>query len=448
MTNSLTLRLSRRLGKLQLSGFMLIALLQRTPVLRLLASAESVWVGSSFGQVLKTSVVVASMLGAVDTLAGATEFVANPMGPADATVGTPFSAVFAYLGGAATVGSYSITGLPPGLSVPGSVNGTLNGTSGSITGTPTLAGEYDVSISAYDDPNLGLGKYGSVAFVYTIMVSDAGVGPAITSQPASLTVTPGQSAVFSVSATGDPTLTYQWRKDGAPINGAVGSTYTIPSTVSGDAGTYTVVVTNPVTSVSSSGAILTVTSSQVSPAITSPPASQTVMVGQPVLFSVTADGTAPLAFQWRKNGSDIAGATGATYTIAAAVSGDAGTYTVFVSNSVSSVTSNGAILTVNAASAAPIITTQPLNQTVNAGATVTFIAAATGNPAPNYQWQKNGVDIPGATSSSYTINGVTGNDSSNYKVIATNAAGSATSNPALLLVIVPPSNAVIAITVE
>ncbi len=73
---------------------------------------------------------------------------------------------------------------------------------------------------------------------------------------------------------------------------------------------------------------------------------------------------------------------------------------------------------------------------------------ASGNPNPTYQWQKNGVNIVGATNSTYIIPGATGNDSGNYSVVATNTSGSATSNMALLTVIVPPSDAVVTITVE
>lgn len=249
MTNSLTIKVSRHFGSLQLSGLMLIALLQRTPVLRMLAAAESVWVSSSLGQVLKASAAVATMLGAVDTLAGATSLVTNPGSPAGATVGESFSAVFAYTGGPTSPESYSIAGLPAGLTVPGSSAGTggmrvLNGTSGTITGIPTQEGTFNVTITAFDGPNLTTGSHGSAASVYTIIVEagSVSVAPAITSQPSSLTVTAGQSASFSVTATGDPAPTFQWRKGGVNINGATSSTFMIASTVSGDAGTYTVFV--------------------------------------------------------------------------------------------------------------------------------------------------------------------------------------------------------------
>lgn len=462
MTYALPFQFHRRIGSLQMPVLMLVALLQRTPVLRLLAPIESVWVSSSLGQVLKATAVVATALGAVDTLAGATGFVMNPASPAEATVGVPFNIVngvptgagFAYTGGPTTVGSYSISNLPPGLSVPGSSAGpngsrTLNASTGIISGTPTQAGDFVVTITAFDDPNLGLGEHGSASGTYMISVESADVAPAITTQPVNVTVTAGQQAAFSVTATGSPTPTYQWRKNSVNISGATSSTYTIVSTVSGDAGTYTVFVSNGVGSgVTSDNATLTVNAAPVAPSIATQPANQTVTAGQQAVFSVEVNGTAPFTYQWRKDGQNINGATGATYTIASTVSGDAAAYSVVVTNSVSSVTSNNATLTVNPATAAPSFTTQPTDQTVAAGAPVTFTAAASGNPSPTYQWKKNGVTIGGATNSNYTIASVAAGDAGDYTVVATNSVSSATSSSAHLTVIVPPSDAVITITVE
>ncbi len=91
-----------------------------------------------------------------------------------------------------------------------------------------------------------------------------------------------------------------------------------------------------------------------------------------------------------------------------------------------------------AATTASAITTQPVNQTIIAGNAVTFIAAASGSPAPTYQWQKNGVAISGATSSTYTIASVASGDAGSYTVVAANSVGSATSNSATLTVQLVP----------
>ena len=120
--------------------------------------------------------------------------------------------------------------------------------------------------------------------------------PAFTTQPASQTVTVGQTAMFSVTATGTSPLTYQWQKNNANISGATSASYTTPATVSGDNGaTFRVVVTNSAGSATSNSATLTVTTSPVGPSINTQPANQTVTVGQTATFSVTAGGTAPLS---------------------------------------------------------------------------------------------------------------------------------------------------------
>ena len=159
-------------------------------------------------------------------------------------------------------------------------------------------------------------------------------------------------------------------------------------------------------------------------------AAGTAIVGQAVTFSVTAVGTAPFSYQWCKNGANISGATAATYAIASVQLTDAGTYSVIVSNCVGSATSGNATLTVDPAPVAPAFTTQPVSQTVTAGASVTFTAAASGSPTPTYQWQKDGANISGATSASYTIASAATTDAGTYTVVATNSAGSATSNGA------------------
>src|SRR5215472_15410856 len=107
------------------------------------------------------------------------------------------------------------------------------------------------------------------------------------------------------------------------------------------------------------GVNFTAAGTVVAPAITTQPASQTVTAGQTAAFSVVASGTAPLSYQWQKNGANIAGATSASYTTAATTTSDSGsTFVVVVSNSAGTATSNAATLTVNAAPVAPTITAQ------------------------------------------------------------------------------------------
>src|SRR5437868_6480074 len=219
-----------------------------------------------------------------------------------------------------------------------------------------------------------------------------GAVPSIIAQPANQAVTAGQPATFTVVATGTAPLSYQWQKNGAAISGATSTSYTTPAATSSDNGAkFIVVVSNAVGSVTSNGATLTVNATATAPTISTQPANQTVAVGQMATFSVMATGTAPLSYQWQKNGTAISGATSASYTTPATTSADNGaTFVVLVSDSAGTVTSNGATLTVNAAAAAPTITTQPANQTVTVGQTATFSVVATGTAPLSYQWQKNG----------------------------------------------------------
>jgi PKD repeat protein len=170
------------------------------------------------------------------------------------------------------------------------------------------------------------------------------------------------------------------------------------------------------------------------PVISVHPQSQTKNVGDSVIFSVTATGNPMPTYQWRKNGNIISGATNSIYKITSVTTGDAGSYDVIVSNSQGSVTSNSATLTVNTNYSPPTISSHPQSQTVNLSQSVTFSVTATGNPMPTYQWRKNGNNISGATSSSYTINSVTVNDSGSYDVVVTNSQGSVTSNSARLYI--------------
>jgi hypothetical protein len=313
-------------------------------------------------------------------------------------------------------------------------NSTISGaTAASYTTPATIAGDngaqFDVVVS---------NPAGSVTSAMAkLTVNTGAVAPAITTQPANQTVTVGQTATFSVTATGTVPLSYQWQKNSVNIGGATGASYTTPSAAAGDTGAkFDVVVSNTAGSVTSAMVTLTVNAGAVAPTITSQPANQTVTIGQTATFSVTATGTAPFSYQWQKNSVNIGGATASSYTTPATASGDTGTkFGVIVSNTAGSVTSAIATLTVNTGAIAPTITTQPANQTVIVGQTAMFSVTATGTAPLSYQWQKNSVNIGGATASSYTTPATASGDTgTKFDVIVSNTAGSQTSAMATLTV--------------
>jgi Immunoglobulin domain/Immunoglobulin I-set domain len=259
----------------------------------------------------------------------------------------------------------------------------------------------------------------------------------ITTQPANQTVTVGQTATFNVAATGTAPLSYQWQRGGTNIANASGTSYTTPATTSADSGSkFDVVITNPAGNVTSATATLTVNSATTAPSITTQPTNQSVTVGETATFTVAATGTAPLSYQWQKSGSNISGATGTSYTTPATTLADSGSkFTAVVTNTAASATSNAATLTVTAAATAPLIITQPANQTVTAGQTATFSVVATGTAPLSYQWQLNGSNISGATTASYTTPvTTTANSGQQFRVQVSNSVGSVLSTVATLTV--------------
>jgi pectin methylesterase-like acyl-CoA thioesterase len=275
--------------------------------------------------------------------------------------------------------------------------------------------------------------------------------PVITLQPMpSTSATIGGNVTFTIAATGDGTLTYQWRKNGTPItNGASGSgsTYSGATTTSltigglsaSDDGSYDVVVTNPGGSTTSSATAFTSTSGATAPSIVANPVAVNAITGGSSSFSVSANGTAPLTYQWQKSlnnvsFTDVSGAISPTLNLSALTTADAGYYRVVVTNSVSSATSASATLTI-----APVIVTAPSTAIVApaAGYTITVAASAgTGSPQPiTYVWQRDGVTVSnggvvsGATTGSLVVSSFGAAQSGYYTVTASNTAGSVTSAP-------------------
>jgi streptogramin lyase len=190
----------------------------------------------------------------------------------------------------------------------------------------------------------------------------------------------------------------------------------------------------------------------VAPSITTPPAALVVTEGQAASFAVTAAGTAPLTYQWQRNGADIAGATGASYTIAASTLADNGVlFRVVVGNSAGSVTSSDAALGVTPLAPVLSVTLQPANTSVVAGSSAAFTVAATCSSGTlGVQWQR----APAGAAAFVAIAGATGTTLSLATAIADNGAqvralldcsgASNTTSSAALLTVTAPATTMLA----
>ena len=196
----------------------------------------------------------------------------------------------------------------------------------------TQAGNYTVLVSNSS------GAVTSATAVLTVNVP-----PSITAQPQSRTITAGNGVTFSVTASGTAPLSYQWYRNNSAVAGATAASYTISRTQPSDASDYKVRVSNVAGNADSAAATLTV---QFAPVITGQPQSQTVIVGDLVIFTVAAGGVPAPSYQWRFNGNPIPSASQASYTIAGVRTNDAGNYTVTISNAVGQTNSGTATLAV------------------------------------------------------------------------------------------------------
>jgi len=278
----------------------------------------------------------------------------------------------------------------------------------------------------------------------TVSVSDLDVAPTITTQPAALSLAAGSDAAFAIAARGTEALSYQWTLNGVAIVGANGPVLRLPAVNAGQAGAYRATVSNAAGSALSDVATLSVGAAaggSVAPTIVTQPVSVHVNAGNTATFAVGASGSGSLAYQWLKNGAPIAGATAAFHSIAAAAIGDAGTYSVQVSNGVApTATSFNVVLVVNA-SAAPTpvsLQTQPSPQVQAPGGSATFAVAASGSGPIAYQWLKNGAPIAGATGAVLLLTNVSGSDAASYAVTVSNPLATLSSNPAALVVLGAP----------
>ena len=288
------------------------------------------------------------------------------------------------------------------------------------------AGSYTVVIRS---------PYGSVtSSVATLTVLTP---PSIAAQPASQAVCLGSNATFSVAAFGDAPLACSWYFDATNLLQAGTNTGLIIGNCSAtNAGSYTVVVTNDCGAVTSQVATLSI----LDPFIVTQPQSQTTYYGLGITFSVSAAGTMPIYYQWQFKETNIAGATDTTLTLTNVQSANAGAYRVVVSNAVAVTNSANATLTV--LNPAPVITLQPVSQSVYLGSypTVSLRGGASGSGALWFQWRCNGTNlsntsfISGANTLALTISSFGMGQAGAYSLLVTNSFGAAKSSNATITI--------------
>ena len=359
---------------------LLVTLLQRTPAVRLLVAADEMIAASPLGTVLKSALAATASLGAMHSLAGATVLVASTPGPLSVKAGAPVPLIAFTVTDTINIASWKIGGtIPPGvqigaregpvmLSGPGTLDATTpgaddgyGGTSGGIitttpflTGVPSQPGNYSITLQAYEFA--GLSGLASNTFTYAITVAadttppPANVAPTISAQPQPQSVITGASVTFTVAASGTPAPTLQWFKNGNAIAGATSATLTLTSVSSADAALYTAVATNSAGNITTTAASLTVAppaTNVAAAAISGQPATQSIASGSTVVFSVAASGSPTPAYQWRKDGVNLASATGPILVVPNATAAQAGSYSVVVTNTGGSATSVAATLNVS-----------------------------------------------------------------------------------------------------
>ena len=258
--------------------------------------------------------------------------------------------------------------------------------------------------------------------------------PTITLQPVGAVLNPGANFTSAVTASGSAPLSYQWSKDGASIAGATAATLALSNVQVANAGSYTVTVSNGAGAITSNSATLTISSALIAPTLTQQPVNVAVAAGASASFSVVASGSAPLSYQWSKDGASIAGATTATLALSNVQTANAGSYTVVVSNGAGAITSNTATLTISSALIAPTLSQQPVNVAVAVGASASFSVVAGGSAPLSYQWRKDGASIAGATAATLALSNVQTAHAGSYTVVVSNSAGAVTSNVAVLTV--------------
>jgi len=264
--------------------------------------------------------------------------------------------------------------------------------------------------------------------------------PVITLEPMDEYQVQGSNVTFTARGAGLYGVTYQWQTNVVNLPGATNAVLTLTN-VQPPAQTlaYRVIVANELGSLASSNANFSFVTPPVINSLTLP-TNQVAIYQSNLVLSVSASAPGeydgfPLSYQWQFNGTNLPGATGASYTIHTGAS-SFGTYSVLVSNAAGS--TNAAWLVTVYYPGGLAITQQPTNRFQIAGGSISFFGAAVGSNSVTYQWAFNGTNIAGATNASLTLTNVSAAQEGYYNFVVSSAGNNLTSSNAYFYLVTPP----------
>ncbi len=329
--------------RILIHSHVLAAFLQLAPLLRVAQSAPGVMAAPTLF-ILRWVFGAAAVTGSFHGLSGATG--ATPTS-ARGTNGVRMSVTFSITSSShGTAKSYSVQS---GLPLP---QGLTLSTRGTLSGTPTVSGNFIMRLRGWQNSSLS-GDWAEINVPLTVVSANP---PVVTAQPASVTVTPGQSVSLTASFTGDQPLTLRWFKEDLEVKNATNATLTLPSAQAADSGRYRLRLINGLATVFSDWATLTVQAAVAKPVITTQPVGRALHAGEGFSLGVSATGS-DLTYVWTRDGVAVgsAGPPGPTLVVTNVTATAAGEYRVRISNPGGFVDSDGATVSV----AGPVVWDSP-----------------------------------------------------------------------------------------
>ena len=323
--------------------------------------------------------------------------------------------------------------------------------SATITGSPTLTYQWHKdgvpiagATSTYYSKSLltpaDAGRYtlvatnsvGTATSAELVLTVQSARPPEIYNFTPSKTVKYGSYVSFDGSIAGSSPMSYEWKKNGVVMPGAINSSLSLSNVTSADNGTYHLTVSNAVGSAISPAVVLTV-DPPVAPVIYNLPSTLVVAFGNTLGIAPSYLGTTPVIFQWWKDGAIISGATNGYFNQPNASAADAGRYRVTATNLAGSFTSNEVNVIIDEA-VPPAVHGLPASLTVAYGDSLSLYGVITGSPMLYYQWKKDGENLVGGNYQSYGKSPMTAADAGSYTLTVTNSVGTFTSQPVTVTV--------------